>query len=270
VIISGGVFNTPQILKLSGIGPREELQRFGIPVVVNLPGVGRAMADNYEGSIVSLANQTLIPPFGGTLNSFIKTSNSRRGTRNIYMFCGAFAFEGYWPGPPSNYGPAQYGCSMVHMHPRSQAGTVKLRSANPRDTPEINMNFFKHGGAEDIQDLYEGMAWVRENMFEAAPPGLGPFTEIHPCENAACTEQTMKEYIRLQVYAHHATSSCRIGANNDPQAVLDGQFRVRGVRRLRVVDGSAFPTVPGAFPVISTFMLAEKATDDILADAASL
>jgi choline dehydrogenase len=262
VIIAGGVFNSPQILKLSGIGPRAELEQFNIPVVVDLPGVGNNMGDNYEDGIIGRFSRS--PGFGGTTTNFLKTANSPNGLRNIYMFCGGFAFEGYWPGFPNNYGTGTYGCSLVHMYPRSQKGTVTLRSANPRDMPEINFRFYQENAAQDLQDLYEAVTWVRQNMLTRLSGNT--FTEIHPCENSGCSEASQKEYLRLQTYSHHATSSCKIGADNDPQAVLDGQFRVRGVRRLRVVDGSAFPAVPGAFPVISTFMLAEKATDDILRD----
>lgn len=69
-----------------------------------------------------------------------------------------------------------------------------------------------------------------------------------------------------QVFGHHSTCTCAIGADDNPFAVLDSKFRVRGVRGLRVVDASAFPCVPGAFPVIPTFLLSEKATKSVLQD----
>lgn len=83
----------------------------------------------------------------------------------------------------------------------------------------------------------------------------------------SCTEEAQREFIKLQVYSHHATSSCAIGADNNLMAVLDSKFRVRGVAGLRVVDGSALPVVPGAFPVVPTMMISQKATEDVLADA---
>lgn len=210
------------------------------------------------------------------------------------------------------------------MNPRSQAGTVSLRSANPRDVPAINLNFFKEGSDKDLQAIYEGIESVRSWLSKvdtSAPDSLGPFTELHPCEGQIiggggagggkqggnCSVEAQKTYIKEQAYSHHASSSCKIGADGDKLAVLDSKFRVRGVVGLRVVDASSFPKVclftvvyvclfdglldccerdakqryswrvadlwceqvPGAFPVLPTMMLSEKATEDVLADSKS-
>ncbi|PGH27964.1 hypothetical protein AJ80_00218 [Polytolypa hystricis UAMH7299] len=263
VIISGGVFNSPQILMLSGIGPKAHLETHGIPVIKDLPGVGQRMSDNYEGGILSLSNR---PPSGfGMYQLLLKSSVSER-LRDFYVWCGSFSFEGFWPGFPTNHGPNQYECAFSHIYPRGQEGTVTLRSADPRDTPIINLEFFKTGAEEDLTAMLDIVRWVRTNVFNRAPSGIGPFTELHPCTHAGCTDQEQKDYLRDQVYSHHATSSCAIGADDDPLAVLDSKFRVRGVNNLRVVDGSAFPHVPGAFPVLPTFVIGQKAAQDILAD----
>ncbi|KAF2457289.1 hypothetical protein BDY21DRAFT_286343 [Lineolata rhizophorae] len=263
VIISGGVFNSPQILKLSGIGPAAELEQFDIPVVVDLPGVGENMADNYEGGVLGQWQQPLQSPL---FVDMVETSVAEGG-RDMYMWCGAFSFEGFWPGFPNNY-QNQYECAFAHMQPHSQAGTVRLRSADPRDTPDINLRFFENGADTDLQAMVDTVELARG--FFANVQG-NQFTELHPCEGVSgtggCADDEQKEYLKLQIYSHHATSSCAIGADDDPMAVLDSKFRVRGVNNLRVVDGSAFPKVPGAFPVLPTMMLAEKATDAILDDA---
>lgn len=270
VIVAGGVFNTPQLLKLSGIGPAAELKSFNIPVVKDLPGVGENMADNYETSVIALANKDLTG--GGPLIALLlKTPNSPGKNRNIYAFCGLFSFEGFWPGMPTRYGPKEYECAIVHMMPKSQAGYVKLRSADPTDMPEINFRYYQKGGDADLQELTDAAKAIRGALAKAGAdkPALLPWNELHPCPgvNKTCTDAQQKEFIKLQSYSHHATSTCAIGADSDKMAVLDSQFRVRGVKNLRVVDASAFPRIPGAFPVLPTMMLAEKATEDILADA---
>jgi choline dehydrogenase len=154
---------------------------------------------------------------------------------------------------------------MVHMNPRSQAGSISLRSTNPRDVPSINLNFFKDNGDKDLQSMLEGIKWVR-SILSKVTTSFAPFQEKHPCPypKANCTDAEQKSYIKEQAYSHHATSSCKIGAATDKYAVLDSKFRVRGVQGLRVVDASAFPKVPGAFPVLPTMMLSEKATEVIL------
>lgn len=265
VILAAGVFNTPQLLKLSGIGPAGELRKHKIPVLVDSPGVGAGMADNYETSLVSLAARNLTNA-RGTHAVMLKSSQAGQ-TRDLFLFCGQFVLEGYWPGFPNDYGTSEYECAVVHMGPRSQAGTVKLRSSDPRDTPDINFNFFQRGGEKDLTAMLDGIKFARA-AFDAAPDGLAPWKEEHPCEypKTDCTDREEKDWIKHQAYSHHATSTCQIGGDGDRMAVLDSKFRVRGVKNLRVVDGSAFPKVPGAFPVLPTFMLSEKATETILED----
>jgi choline dehydrogenase len=106
VIVSGGVFNSPQILKLSGVGPAAELKKFNIPVVRDLPGVGENLGDNYEASFLALGQS----PFGaapGLITILFKTPSAPKN-RNIFAWCGAFSFEGFWPGFPTDYGPNEY------------------------------------------------------------------------------------------------------------------------------------------------------------------
>ncbi|KAI0454384.1 hypothetical protein F5B21DRAFT_475202 [Xylaria acuta] len=266
VIIAGGTFNSPQILKLSGIGPAKELEEFHIPVVKDLPGVGENLGDNYEAGLQALASKPLNGTSGATVVVFLKTPTARK-VRNIQAWCGSFSFEGFWPGFPTEYGPSQYECAMVHINPRSQAGYVRLRSNDPQQMPEINLNFFAEHGDEDLTELLDAAKTFRKAINAVGAP-ITPFDERHPCPgvNQNCTDEAQKEFIKLQSYSHHATSTCAIGKADDPMAVLDSKFRVRGVGNLRVVDASAFPKVPGAFPVCPTFMLAEKASADILAD----
>ncbi|KAK8862063.1 Oxygen-dependent choline dehydrogenase [Apiospora arundinis] len=272
VILSGGAFNTPQLLKLSGIGPAAELRQFAISLVKDLPGVGERVADNYENNLLALASKP-INASAGPISVMLQTPSAANNSygRNIYAWCNSFAFEGYWPGYPNDYGANEYECAFAHMNPKSQAGYVRLRSADPRDTPEINLRFYETGADEDLTEQLDAIKTFRQ-AFNSAPSPLTPFTELHPCPGAAnekCSDADQKEYLKLQSHSHHVTSGCAIGGDGDAMAVLDSQFRVRGVRRLRVVDGSAFPVVPGAFPVCPTMMLGEKAAEDILAAAAA-
>ncbi|KAK0752583.1 hypothetical protein B0T18DRAFT_436560 [Schizothecium vesticola] len=268
VIIAGGVFNSPQILKLSGIGPKAELEKFGIKVVKDLPGVGENMGDNYEASILGSSAQ---PIPAGLSTAMFRTQNAATKNRNIYAWCGPFSFEGMWPGFPNNY-PNQWSCAVAHIGPKSHKGTVKLVSANPQDRPDINLHLFAENGEADVAELSSAISLLRASWLPAAGTSVAPIKELHPCPGEigkalSCTEEAQREFIKLQVYSHHATSSCAIGADGNPMAVLDSKFRVRGVAGLRVVDGSALPVVPGAFPVVPTMMISQKATEDVLADA---
>lgn len=266
VIVAGGAFNSPQILKLSGIGPAAELTKFNIPVVKDLPGVGENLGDNYEGSLLALG---AAPVESGLITLLFRTPNAPNKKRNIYTWCGAFSFEGFWPGFPTYHGPTQYTCAMVHMAPKSQAGSVRLLSADPQDKPDINFRFFEKHGDQDLQELVAGANILRE-AWKAAGAPVAPLDEQHPCpggKDDKCTDAVQADYFKTQAYSHHATSTCAIGGDKDKLAVLDSKFRVRGVKGLRVVDASAFPVVPGAFPSCPTMMLSVKAAEDIIAEA---
>lgn len=309
VILSGGVFNTPQLLQLSGIGPRADLEALNIPVVVDLPGVGRNLQDNQEFPVVGVTKnqqpfiETPVPgdpqcnfgippdpcvdawklgqgPYAraaSNTNAFmLKTNHSVDGNLDFLVFSIAnFAFRGYFPrdaatsNPPDPVGT--FGMSLVKINPQNKAGTVKLRSSNPQDTPLINFEMFGDpAGAEtDLNALAEAVAWGRSVFAGVAGPDLGPMrTTEPPCEGtgSACVAGD-KQWAKDQAFGHHATSTAAIGSDSDPLAVLDSKFRVRGVAGLRVVDGSAFPQTPGPFPVISTFLISEKASEDVLNDA---
>src|SRR4051812_41953464 len=159
----------------------------------------------------------------------------------------------------------------VKMHPQNRAGYVKIRSANPTEMPEINFRLYTEGSETDIGAIKDAVAWGRRALSGVSAP-TGPFqTTNPPCGGATvntdgtCSdEESDEEYIRNQTFGHHVTSTCPIGSEDDNMAVLDSKFRVHGVLGLRVVDASAFPRIPGSFPVIATYMLSEKAAEDIL------
>jgi len=308
VILSGGAFNSPQLLKLSGIGPAEELRRFGIPIVADLPGVGTNLQDNQECAVVGLAAQPFVPsstgPPGPACTPFhpddpcyrlwaqgtgpyanagpnsnimlLKTAHSPDGERDMTVFSGPFAFRGFWPQTPNQSWPepaSTWGMHTVKMHPQNRQGWVKLRSADPTDMPEINFNLFSEGADTDIGAIKDTIAWGRRALGRVQGP-TGPMTLTGPpCPTGVKADGTCsdpkadEEFIRNNAFGHHATSTNPIGGDGDRMAVLDSQFRVRGVQGLRVVDASVFPRIPGSFPVVATYMISEKASEAILREA---
>lgn len=303
VIISAGTFNTPQILKLSGVGPKAELKKFNISVVVDLPGVGANLADHYEISNVVkfdsdfqflegctflstaddpcytqyTTNATEKGPYAtNLLPAAALLKSSVAGTdRDIFMFGGPINFRGYFQGYTANAIADTKHWSWVALkaHEHDLAGTVTLKSANPLDMPNINFNFFDAGttagGADqlDLQPMVEGLNWARKFIGNLTSTLQGHFTEEQPGA-AIQTTQQLQDFVKNQAWGHHASSTARIGAAYDPNAVLDSHFRVKGVQGLRVVDASVFPRIPGFFPVTSVYMISEKAADVIIADNA--
>ncbi len=136
--------------------------------------------------------------------------------------------------------------------------------------PEINFHYFQEGNdasGDDLKAVVHGLKLARSYVNEPQA-AKHVAAELHP-GNQIQTDQDLSNYIRDQAWGHHASCTAKIGADNDPMAVLDSSFRVRGVKRLRVVDASALPHIPGFFPVASTIMIGEKAGDVILRTCAS-
>ncbi|KAK3331646.1 hypothetical protein B0T19DRAFT_353687 [Cercophora scortea] len=265
VIVSGGAFNSPQLLQLSGIGNATELAKLKIPLVKDLPGVGQNLMDNQEMPIVGTGS-------GGSGNTglaMLKTKHPAHGERDMFLMGGqGFLFRGFWPDNPVRV-PAEprqpYGVSMVKGSSVNNKGWVKLRSADPMDTPEINFNHFGAGAEYDLEAMKDTVAWVRTvykrvNITTVEPPCVAGVDA-----KGSCGQEDV-DWIHKQTFGHHPTSTCRIGADDDPLAVLDGHFRVRGVAGLRVVDASAFARIPGVFPAVSTFMISQKASEDMIAE----
>lgn len=295
VIVSGGVFNTPQLLKLSGIGPKSELEQFGIKVVKDLPGVGTNLQDRYEVSVIGeaptdfalLKGCTLLKGDDPCLNQWKnapinkgtyttngvalaitkRASNTENGNADLVMTGWPAAFNGYYPGYFRNVTKTfnHWSWVVLKAESRNNAGTVTLRSTNPQDVPEIRKRNYAVGGDEDLQAVIEGLKWSRE-AFDKLIPLDGKFKEVWPGKQVQTDEQ-WKEYAKYESWGHHASCTCPIGADNDPNAVLDTNFKVRGVEGLRVVDASVFPKIPGSYIALGVYMISEKASDVILADA---
>lgn len=289
VILSAGTFNTPQLLKLSGIGPREELTKFGIPVRVDLPGVGENLQDRYEIHVVtemntdfpSLLNPDQLPDpafrqwqYGrgvytsnGIVLAIIEKSGPDRPLPDLYIFGLPGSFRGYYPGysqelqQRSNY----FTWVILKAHTQNTAGRVLLKSNDPRDTPDINFHYFHEGNdasGNDLESVVNGVEFVRRMQFYAR---TAIQREVLPGEQIRTSDE-IRAFIKNEAWGHHASCSCKMGVQSDKMAVVDSKFRVYGVNNLRIVDASIFPHIPGFFIVTPIYMISEKASDVILAD----
>jgi choline dehydrogenase-like flavoprotein len=156
--------------------------------------------------------------------------------------------------------------AVLKAHTRNNAGRVTLTSDNPLDTPHISFRYFEEGSdaeGEDLESVVDGIEAVRRLTAD-----LGSLVAEEELPGKQCqTRDQLRDYVRSQAWGHHASCTCKIGKPDDPLAVLDSDFRVYGTEGLRVVDASVFPYIPGFFIVSAVYMISEKATDAILADA---
>jgi choline dehydrogenase len=281
VIVSAGSIASPQLLKLSGVGPGAELHALGIPVVHDLPGVGENLQDHLEFyfQVASKEPVTLykhMNPLGkaligmrwilskgglGATNHFEAGGfiRSRRGIKypdiQYHFLPMAVTYDGT--------SLAQEHGFQAHVGPmRSQSkGWVRLRSSNPADKPRIFFNYLSRE-----EDLVEFRACVRLTREVFSQPAFDRYRgrEIQP-GTAVQTDEQIDEFVRQKVEsAYHPSCSCRMGDVSDPMAVVDPETRVRGLEALRVVDSSIMPSITTGNLNAPTIMLAEKAADHIL------
>lgn len=130
----------------------------------------------------------------------------------------------------------------------------------------MNFHYFTEGTdeqGEDLEAMASAVKFVR-SMNRSAGSVIS--TELWPGEQVGDTE-SVRRFLQDEAWGHHASCSCKMGRADDPSAVVDSHFRVRGVNRLRIVDASIFPRIPGFFIAVPIYMISEKASDVILGDA---
>ncbi|MFO1088114.1 MAG: choline dehydrogenase [Hyphomicrobiales bacterium] len=278
VLVCAGAFNSPQILKLSGIGPADELRQHGIAVAADLPGVGENLQDHLDLLIQYRCTQpvSLYPattPLGraavGIRWLLFKTGV---GASNIWEAGSFFRSRPDAPYPNLQHHFAPVAISydgnekvdghgfQVHvsqMRPRSR-GWVRLASGDPFQPPRIRFNHLED--EEDRRELRDGIRITRE-VIRQAP--MDPFrgAEIAPGEHVR-SDTDLDAFARAKVEtSHHPSCTCRMGL--DEMSVVDGAGKVHGIERLRVVDASIMPNVVTANLNATVIMMAEKLADAI-------
>ncbi|XP_055851348.1 glucose dehydrogenase [FAD, quinone]-like [Episyrphus balteatus] len=305
-ILSAGALHSPQLLMLSGVGTGEDLERVGIPQLVELP-VGQVLYDQvtHFGPVFT-TNTTGSTLFGNTITqkdldqyfagsaatrisstagfealAFLRTRNSRTPTDvpNIEIAMGAFGLAsdgGTVFKTAANFRDDIYQKAFselenrdhfttipVLLYPKSK-GSLWLRDRNPFSPPEINPNYLKE--QEDVEFLLEG---IKEAIRIAETPSMQKINatlwkrNVPGCEHLKFrTDEYWRCSIRVLSYNfYHYIGTCKVGPHTDPTAVVSPELKVRGVRRLRVVDNSVVPTMPAGHTAAIALMIAEKAAD---------
>jgi len=280
VILSGGSYNSPQLLLLSGIGPAADIAKHGIKPIHDLPGVGKNLSEHpivgmqFEASTRDTFVQQLRfdrlalqavryavtrgGPFGNqviTANAFVRT-RPELDTPNMQLFFAPVSFNTkVWMPGIRKAETVGLGGSVCLLRPESR-GHVSLRSANPSDPPKITLNFMKERA--DRVATRDGLRMLRK-VFNTAP--LSDMVKLETMPGAEIdSDEGLDAYIRKAAeVCHHPVGTCSMGANG--QSVVDPELRVHGIEGLRVVDASIMPTVPSGNTNAPTIMIAEKASD---------
>jgi len=294
VILAGGTFNTPQLLMLSGIGPRQHLEGLRIPVIVDAPRVGRNLQDRYEVAVVnkmpfaawrSLEGATFTnadPQYrewrdrrdgvyttNGAVLSVCLRSGPAAPVPDLFCYGLLADFRGYEPNYTKRLPASLNALTWIVLKARTNntAGDVTLVSRDPAEPPRINFRYFTEGSdasGEDLRAVVAGVEFCRRIVDELKGRGLAVTEEVPG--RAVADQAAIAAHVRDQAWGHHACGTCAIGPA-DRAGVVDTNFQVHGVRGLRVVDASVFPRIPGHFIASAVLMIGEKAADVIAAGA---
>ena len=283
IVVSSGAYNSPQLLQLSGVGPAELLKQHGIDVVLDAPGVGNDLQDHLQVRLMMRCAQRVtlndvvnnplrrvlagaqyaafrkgpLTIAAGTSGAFFKTS-PRLATPDIQIHFIPFSTDKM--GEKLHSFPG-FSASVCQLRPESR-GSLRIRSADPTVPPEIRINYL--ATETDRTANIEGISILRKIL---AAPALKPYVvdEVEPGARVESDDELLAFARQRGSTVYHPTSTCRMGS--DPLAVVDAQLRVRGIEGLRVVDASIMPDLMSGNTNAPVIMIAEKASDMILADA---
>ncbi|KAL6719080.1 hypothetical protein ACLMJK_003315 [Lecanora helva] len=288
VILAAGVFRTPQLLMVSGVGPAATIQALGIPVIANLAGVGQNMWDqpylatSYRVNVTThpdpllaseiieeyLQNQTgpLTNPVSNTIGfeklpPFLRTRLSPETLTDLAQFPPDWPEIEHLPLAGTTVETndnENYGSFTFVVLATTSRGNVTVNSTNVSLNPLVSPNWLLTQTDQEV--AIQGLKRARQ-LANASGVTIGP--EFLPGQ-AVVTDAQILEYIRSTVAPiHHASSTCAMGKAGDPDAVVDSKGNVLDVKALRIVDISTFPLLPPGHTQANVYMLAEKFADDI-------
>jgi choline dehydrogenase len=287
IILSGGAYNSPQLMLLSGIGPEEELASHGIDTVHHLPGVGLNLQDHPSVAMVlhakrevTLTNSLrldraalsglhwllnrggMIAEMPVTASGFIKTRPEieRPDAQCLFQptMIGAQTWFPGWRKPK----PDVVAMACVLLRPEGR-GRVKLRSADPADKPRILSNILS---TENDRAFFRRLIPQLREIFAADPLKDVLGAEVMPGDNVQTPDEIDAWVRNFCNTALHPVGSCAMGNDSDPMAVVDARLRVHGLKGLRVADAAIMPRIVGGNTNAACIMIGEKAADMIKQD----
>ena len=271
IILAGGAVNSPQLLMLSGIGPADHLKSLGIRPLHDLPGVGGNLQDHLDASLLQFCKTRDTYDTANKLVSLYQYWKHKKGPGTSPIAeSGGFASTRPGLSAPDlqfhflpvlvvDHGRTKlkkngYSLHVCTLRPESR-GTIRLKSANPKEHPLIDANYLAE--RRDLDTLIDGVKMGREIF---AQSGLDPYRadEFQPGA-AVKTDAEIEQWIRAKCETiYHPVGTCKMGPDNDPMAVVDHRCRVRGLVGLRVVDASVMPTLVGGNTNAPTIMIGER------------
>jgi choline dehydrogenase len=260
VLVCAGAVDTPRLLLHSGIGPAADLEALGIPVAVDLPGVGENLLDHPESVIVWETDGPI--PENSAMDSdaglFVRRDPEHAGPDLMFHF-----YQIPFTDNPERLGyerPA-HGVSMTPNIPKPRSrGRLYLTSADPAVKPALDFRYFTDEDDYDGRTLVDGIRIARE-IAASAPLSGWLKREVCPGPDVTSDEE-LSEYARTVAHTvYHPAGTCRMGAASDELAVVTPDLKIKGLDGIRIADASVFPTMTAVNPMIGVLMVGEKCAE---------
>ncbi|MAR05698.1 MAG: choline dehydrogenase [Cyanobium sp. NAT70] len=258
VIVACGSINSPAVLLRSGVGPKDDLDRLAIPVVLGLQGVGSNLIDHSLAVVASYPKPGIVSESDADVQMLIEYTASGSSTVNdMQIYClGKLGAERF-PGADPTRG-LMFGAGVVINRPESR-GRVMLDSLDPNVQPRIDHRLNSHG--EDIRKMVEGVRRGYELLTSGELKEISDGIAVLNDEMIADNRVVEKYVTDRSATIWHACGTCKMGPSSDNHAVVDPCLKVHGVDNLRVADCSIFPDHVSRNPMLTCYVVAEKCSD---------
>lgn len=273
-ILCAGAVDTPRLLMLSGVGPKEQLSSLSIPVVKDLPGVGENLLDHPETIILWELNRP-VPPNQTTMDSdagiFLRREPHNAAgfdgdAADVMMHCYQIPF--CLNTERLGYDTPKDAFCMTPNIPRSRSrGRLYLTSSDPNVKPALDFRYFTDPEGYDAATIVAGFKAARK-VAQQAPFKDWIKREVAPGPNVT-TDEALSEYGRRAAHTvYHPAGTTKMGdVQKDPLAVVDPQLKVRGLKGVRIADAGVFPVMPSINPMLTVLAIGERAAELIAGDA---
>ena len=260
VVLCAGALKSPHILMLSGVGPREQLERFGIPVLADLPGVGRNLFNHPMGSVSFRVRDEVRLTANAEALRFGLRVTSEPPSYPCDVMLHTLAIWNVMTGEMVPSGTARIACALELP---DGSGWVRLQSADPAMQPEINYRYLHH--ENDLRRMRDAVKLACGLLESDAYRGICE-GRIAPDDETLADDAALDHWIRQTLgSSRHVSGTCRIGPDGDGMAVTDQQCRVRGVSGLWVADSSIMPQVTRANTNATAIMIGERVAEWVAA-----
>ncbi len=256
VVLSAGALKSPHILMLSGIGPKEQLEGFGIPVLQDTPGVGANLRNHPIAPISFRVKEgiTLNPDASGVRIALRYTAKGSKDSNDMMMTTSS-VFNPYTGEELAD----RIGRISCVIELPAGAGFVRLASSDPNVQPKFDYRYFSH--PEDMRRMRDGIRLAVRILETDAYKDVSE-ERLTPSDEILANDDSLDRWIRQTVgTARHVSGTCKIGPDADPMAVVDQQCRVKGFQGLWIADSSVMPQVPRANANATAIMIGERVAD---------